>query len=118
MRLLAFIPSIKRKHGPLENEIFEVFKWLDHFNYLSFFLKYGVNQWNFTIYMRTRIEKSIARFLAIMLAPECGEIMKTIRAKRNGWIKMPDELELLRKNSGLGDTYVLLYEAEPHINFW
>lgn len=68
-------------------------------------------------FMQPHIEKSIARFLAIMLAPECGEIMKAIRAKRNGWIKMPDELELLRNNSGLGDTYVLLYEAELRINF-
>jgi hypothetical protein len=65
--------------------------------------------------MQLRIEKSIARFLVIMLTPECGEIMKAIRAKRDGWIKMPDELELVRKNSGLGDTYVLLYEAEPSI---
>lgn len=67
--------------------------------------------------MQSRIEKSIARFLSVTLAPECGEVIKTLRTKRNGWIKMPDELEQLRKNSGLGDTYVLLYEAEPRIYF-
>lgn len=67
--------------------------------------------------MQSRIEKSIARFLTIILVPECGEIFKTIRAKRNGWIKMPAWLEQARKNSGLGDTYVTLYEAEPRINY-
>ena len=67
--------------------------------------------------MQSRIEKSIARYLAITLAPECGEIFKTIRSKRNGWIKMPEWFEQSRKNSGLGDTYVLLYEAEPRINY-
>jgi len=67
--------------------------------------------------MRSRIEKSIARYLAIMLATECGEVFKTLRAKKGGWIKMPDKLELVRKNSGLGDTYVMLYEAEPCIYF-
>ncbi len=67
--------------------------------------------------MQSRIEKSVAHFLAVTLAPECGEIFKTIRAKRNGWIKMPAWLEQARKNSGLGDTYVTLYEAEPRINY-
>lgn len=67
--------------------------------------------------MHSRIEKSIARFLAITLVPECGEVFKTLRAKKGGWIKIPDELEQFRKNSGLGDTYVLLYEAEPRIYF-
>lgn len=66
--------------------------------------------------MQSRIEKSIARFLAIVLAPECGEVFKTLHVKHAGWIKMPEKLELLRKNSGLGDSYVLLYEAEPQIN--
>ena len=67
--------------------------------------------------MQSRIEKSVAHFLVATLAPECGEVFKTIRAKRNGWIKMPEWLERARKNSGLGDTYVTLYEAEPRINF-
>jgi len=67
--------------------------------------------------MQSRIEKSVAHFLAVTLAPECGEVFKTIRAKRNGWIKMPEWLEQARKNSGLGDTYVTLYEAEPRINY-
>jgi len=67
--------------------------------------------------MQSRIEKSVARYLAITLAPECGEIFKAIRSKRNGWIKMPEWLELARKYSGLGDTYVTLYEAEPRINY-
>lgn len=66
--------------------------------------------------MQSRIEKSIACFLAIVLAPECGEVFKTLHVKHAGWIKMPEKLELLRKNSGLGDSYVLLYEAEPQIN--
>lgn len=67
--------------------------------------------------MQSRIEKSVAHFLAVTLAPECGEIFKTIRAKRNGWIKMPEWLEQARKNSGLSDTYVTLYEAELRINY-
>lgn len=67
--------------------------------------------------MQSRIEKSIARFLTITLTPECGEIFKTLRFKRGSWIKMPEKFEQLRKNSGLGDTYVLLYEAEPRINY-
>ncbi|MCE7915738.1 MAG: hypothetical protein DYH15_13990 [Nitrosomonas sp. PRO4] len=67
--------------------------------------------------MPPRIEKSIARYLAKTLAPECGEVFKTLRNKRGGWIRIPDELELARKNSGLGDAYVLLYEAEPRIYF-
>lgn len=67
--------------------------------------------------MQLRIEKSIARLLAIMLAPESGEVLKAFRAKRDGWIKMPEELEQLRMFSGLGDTYVLLYEAESRILF-
>lgn len=67
--------------------------------------------------MQPRIGKSIARLLTLRFAPECGEVFKTLRAKRGGWIKMPDEIEMARKNSGLGDTYVLLYEAEPRIYF-
>ncbi|PXW86840.1 hypothetical protein C8R34_1122 [Nitrosomonas sp. Nm84] len=37
--------------------------------------------------MQPRIEKSIAHFLAKTLTPECGEIFKTLRAKRGsrGW---------------------------------
>lgn len=66
--------------------------------------------------MQPRIEKSIAHFLAMTIASECGEVFKTLHIKREGWIKMPEKLELLRKNSGLGDSYVLLYESENQIN--
>lgn len=66
--------------------------------------------------MQLRIEKSLAHFLAITLAPECGEVFKTLHIKYAGWIKMPEKLELLRKDSGLGDNYVSLYEAEHQIN--
>lgn len=65
--------------------------------------------------MTSRIEKFVARRLAVMLAPECGETLATFREKRDGWVKFPQELELLRKNSGLGDTYVLTYEDELRI---
>ncbi|MBS0496938.1 MAG: hypothetical protein JSR51_04720 [Proteobacteria bacterium] len=66
--------------------------------------------------MQLRIEKPVAHFLAITLAPECGEVFKTLHVKRAGWIRMPEKLELLRKISGLGDSYVLFYEAETQIN--
>lgn len=65
--------------------------------------------------MHSRIEKSIARLLAVKFAPECGELLALYRAKRDGWIKMPEEFELIRKNSGLSDVYVIAYEAEPRI---
>lgn len=65
--------------------------------------------------MQSRIEKSIARLLAVKLAPECGEVLSLYRAKRDGWIKMPEEFEQIRKNSGLGDLYVIAYEEEPRI---
>ncbi len=67
------------------------------------------------IYMQSRIEKSIARLLAVKLASECGEVLSLYRAKRDGWIKMPEEFEQARKNSGLGDLYVIAYEEEPRI---
>lgn len=65
--------------------------------------------------MNLRIEKSIARLLTVKFAPECGEVLALYRAKRDGWIKMPEGIEQIRKNSGLGDAYVLAYEAEPRI---
>lgn len=64
---------------------------------------------------QSRIEKSIARLLAIKLAPECGELLSSYRAKRDGWIKMPKEFEFIRENSGLGDLYVFAYEEESRI---
>ncbi|WP_143026962.1 hypothetical protein [Nitrosomonas oligotropha] len=65
--------------------------------------------------MQSRVEKSIARLLVVKFAPECGEVLSLYRAKRDGWIKMPEEIEQIRKHSGLGDAYVLAYEAEPRI---
>ena len=65
--------------------------------------------------MQSRIEKSIARFLALMFAPEGGAVVKAFRTSLNGRIKIPDEFEQARKNSGLGDKYVLVYESELHI---
>ncbi len=65
--------------------------------------------------MQPRIEKSIARLLAMKFAPECGEVLASFRAKRDGWIKMPEEFELARKNCGLGDSYVVIYDSEPRI---
>lgn len=55
------------------------------------------------------LKNQLPVFLTITLAPECGEIFKTLRVKRGGWIKMPEKFEQSRKNSSLGDTYVLLY---------
>ncbi|MBE7526002.1 hypothetical protein HS096_07060 [candidate division WWE3 bacterium] len=65
--------------------------------------------------MQLRTEKSIARFLALMFAPEGGAVVKAFRTSLNGRIKIPDEFEQARKNSGLGDKYVLVYESELHI---
>lgn len=65
--------------------------------------------------MTARIEKSIARRLAVLLAPECGEVLSDFRIKRDGWVKMPAEIELLRKNLGLGEIYVHTYEDENRI---
>ena len=50
-----------------------------------------------------------------MLAPECGETLAAFREKRDGWVKFPPELELARKNTGLGDAYVRTYEDELRI---
>jgi len=65
--------------------------------------------------MQSRIEKSIARLLAAKFAPECGEVLEAFRSKRDGWIKMPEKFEQARKNCGLGDTYVVIYDSEPRI---
>lgn len=65
--------------------------------------------------MQSHIEKSIARFLALMFAPEGGAVVKAFRTSLNGRIKIPNEFEQARKNSGLGDKYVLVYESELHI---
>lgn len=59
--------------------------------------------------MVPRIEKPLARLLAIVLAPECGEIFKTIHNNKAGWIKMPEKLELLRKYSGITGITVTVY---------
>lgn len=65
--------------------------------------------------MLPRVEKSIARFLAIMFAPEGGAVVNAFRTSLKGRIKIPEEFEQVRKNSGLGDKYVVVYESEPHI---
>jgi hypothetical protein len=65
--------------------------------------------------MQFRVEKSIARFLALVFAPEGGALVDIFRSSRNGWIKIPEEFELARKNTGLGDSYVVVYESEPRI---
>lgn len=65
--------------------------------------------------MHNRVEKVLARRLAVMLSPECGEVLASFREKRDGWVRFQPELELVRKNSGLGDTYVLTYEDELRI---
>ena len=83
--------------------------------YLSNNLKSNHNQWSSKVYMQPRIEKSIARLLTVKFAPECGEVLALYRAKRDGWIKMPEEIEQIRKNSGLGGAYVLAYEEESRI---
>jgi hypothetical protein len=65
--------------------------------------------------MSIRIEKSLARRLAVLAAPECGEVLSEFRFNRDGWVKMPAEFELVRKNSGVGELYVLTYEDENRI---
>lgn len=65
--------------------------------------------------MQLRLEKSIAITLASQLVPICAELLKDYMAKRNGWIKMPEEFELIRQSSNLGDSYVLAYEEENRI---
>jgi len=59
--------------------------------------------------------KFLARHLAIKLAPVSGEVLSAYRAKRDGWVRLPSEIEALRKNSGLGDLYVFAYEHETRI---
>lgn len=66
--------------------------------------------------MIVRIEKPLARRLATILAPECGETLAAFREKRDGWVRFPSELEQARKNTGLGDAYVLTYEDELRIH--
>ena len=65
--------------------------------------------------MEPRIEKSIAITLASQLVPICTELLMDYMDKCNGWIKMPKEFEQIRKNSDLGDSYVLAYEEESRI---
>lgn len=66
--------------------------------------------------MDIRINKSIARHLAVTLAPDCGEVLSEFRINRDGWVKMPDEIELVLKNLGMGAFYVIAYEDEHRIN--
>lgn len=63
----------------------------------------------------SRIEKSLARRLAVLTAPECGEVLSDFRSKRDGWVKMPSELENIRKSVGVNDIYVHTYEDENRI---
>jgi len=65
--------------------------------------------------MSIRVEKSLARRLAVLVAPECGEVLSLFRSNRDGWVKMPAEIELLRKNMGIGEIYVHTYEDENRI---
>ncbi|HLP98000.1 MAG TPA: hypothetical protein VK149_06110 [Sideroxyarcus sp.] len=65
--------------------------------------------------MPYRVEKSLARRLAVLVAPECGEILSLFRTNRDGWVKMPADIELLRKNLGIGDIYVHTYEDDNRI---
>jgi len=65
--------------------------------------------------MSNRVDKSIAHRLAVMLSPEFGDALSGFRAKRDGWVKLPPEIEQIRKNTGLGDSYVLAYEDENRI---
>lgn len=62
-----------------------------------------------------RVEKSLARRLAVLVAPECGEVLSMFRSNRDGWVKMPAHLELIRKNLGIGEIYVRTYEDENRI---
>jgi hypothetical protein len=66
--------------------------------------------------LSTRIEKSIARFLALELAPECGSTLASFRTKSDGWVKMPAEIENVLKNLGMGPFYVIAYEDENRIH--
>lgn len=68
------------------------------------------------ITLSARIEKPVARFLAVELSPECGEVLSKFREKRDGWVRMPDEIEQAYKNLGLGAYYVLAYEDEHRIH--
>jgi hypothetical protein len=65
--------------------------------------------------MNNIVKKSVARFLAIELAPECGEVLAAFRAKSKGWVKMPEEIERVYKGLGLGPFYVVAYEDELRI---
>ncbi|MBP6366764.1 MAG: hypothetical protein KBA82_12420 [Nitrosomonas sp.] len=56
------------------------------------------------IFMLPCVEKSIARFLAIMFAPEGGAVVNAFRTSLKGRIKIPEVFEQARKNSGLGDN--------------
>lgn len=56
--------------------------------------------------MHSRLEKSLARRLILLVAPECGEVQSMFRSNRDGWVKMPAEIELLRKNLGIGEIHV------------
>lgn len=83
--------------------------------YLSLNLEFYSDQWDSELHMQSRIEKSIAITLTSQLVPICAELLMDYMAKRNGWIKMPKEFELIRQNSNLGDSYVLAYEEENRI---
>ena len=65
-----------------------------------------------------KLEKSLIHQLVIALAPEFGELLKIFNDKYGGWVRMPEEIEQIRKNSGLGDHYVIGYEDERRINDW
>lgn len=62
-----------------------------------------------------RIEKSLAHRLAVLVAPECGEVLSMFRSNRDGWVKMPTEIETIRRNLGIGEIYVHTYEDENRI---
>jgi len=63
-----------------------------------------------------RIEKSIARLLAVEMAPECGQVLSDFRVNRDGWVKMPEEIEQVYKKLNLGAYYAVVYEDENRIN--
>lgn len=46
-----------------------------------------------------------------MFIPEGGAVVRAFRTNLKGRIKMPDEFEQVRKNSGLGDKNVFVYET-------
>jgi hypothetical protein len=66
--------------------------------------------------MISRIEKSLARLLAVQMAPECGDVLSHFRNNSDGWVRMPQEIEQVYKNLGLGPFYVLAYEDELRIH--